>query len=123
MVYGELINERHSSRTNKIVYKKCATSQRISGRKLSSCYTTSLNISYAIRRRQKNLAADTNCHSTIFGPNTNKRGEQLEIFIAKFKLNIENNCHTPTYESRGAKTCIDITLTTRLVVTVKKIGG
>ena len=65
------------------------------------------------------LAADTNCHSSIFGPDTNKRGEQLEIFVAKFKLNVENNSHTPTYESRGAKTCIDITLTTRLAVTVK----
>ena len=67
------------------------------------------------------IAGDTNCHSTTFGPNTNERGEQNEIFIAKFKQNIENNCHAPTYKSRGAKTCIDIALKTRLEVTVKKM--
>ena len=64
------------------------------------------------------LAADTNCHSTLFGPSTNKRGEQLELFIAKYKLQVENNSHIPTYESRGAETCIDITLTARLGVSV-----
>ena len=37
------------------------------------------------------IAADTNCHSSLFGPSTNKRGEQLELFIAKYKLNVENN--------------------------------
>ena len=36
------------------------------------------------------MAADTNCHSSLFGPSTNKRGEQLELFIAKYKLNVEN---------------------------------
>ena len=51
------------------------------------------------------IAADTNCHSSLFGPSTNKRGEQLELFIAKYKLNVENNSHIPTYESRGAETC------------------
>ena len=65
------------------------------------------------------LGADTNSHSCTFGPDTNKRGEQLELFIAKHNLHIENNSHTPTYESRGAKTCIDITLTSRLDVSVK----
>ena len=64
------------------------------------------------------IAADTNCHSSLFGPSTNKRGKQLELFIAKYKLNIENNSHTPTYESRGAATCIDVTLTARLGVSV-----
>ena len=60
------------------------------------------------------IAADTNCHSSLFGPTTNKRGELLELFIAKYKLHVENNSHIPTYESRGAATCIDITLTARL---------
>ena len=62
------------------------------------------------------IAADTNYHSSLFGPSTNKRGEQLELFIAKYKLNVENNSHIPTYESRGAETCIDVTLTARLGV-------
>ena len=54
----------------------------------------------------------------MFGPSTNKRGEQLELFIAKYKLNVENNSHIPTYESRGAETCIDVTLTARLGVSI-----
>ena len=64
------------------------------------------------------LCIDSNCHSQLFDPSTNKRGEALELFIAKYNLQVENTCHTPTYESRGAKTCIDITLTTRLSVSV-----
>ena len=50
------------------------------------------------------LGIDSNCHSQLFGPTTNKRGEALELFIAKYNLQVENTCHTPTYESRGAKT-------------------
>ena len=65
------------------------------------------------------IAADTNCHSSLFGPSTNRRGEQLKLFIAKYKLHIENNSHIPTYESRGAAICIDITLTSRLGVSVQ----
>ena len=65
------------------------------------------------------IGADTNCHSSLFGPSTNKRGEQLELFIALYKLNVENNSHAPTYESRGAETCIDATLSARLGVSIK----
>ena len=65
------------------------------------------------------LRIDSNCHSQLFGPTKNKRGEALELFIAKYNLQVENTCHTPTYESRGAKTCIDVTLTARLPVSVK----
>ena len=64
------------------------------------------------------IAAETNCHSSIFGPTTNKRGEQLELFIVRYKLHVENNSHIPRYESRGAATCIDITLTARLGASV-----
>ena len=60
------------------------------------------------------IAADTNSHSSLFGPSTNKRGEQIELFIAKYKLTVENNSHIPTYESRGAETCVDVTLTAKL---------
>ena len=55
------------------------------------------------------IAADTNSHSSLFGPSTNKQGEQIELFIAKYKVTVENNSHIPTYESRGAETCIDVT--------------
>ena len=48
------------------------------------------------------LAADTNCHSSSFGPTTNKRGEQLEFFISQYNINIEKS-YLPIYESRGAK--------------------
>ena len=34
-------------------------------------------------------------------------------------MHIENNSHIPTYESRGAATCIDITLTARLGLSVQ----
>ena len=64
------------------------------------------------------LGRDSNCHSKLFGPTSNKRGENLELFIAKYNLQIENNCHMPTYESRGAKTCIDVTLTARLLISI-----
>ena len=49
---------------------------------------------------------------------TNKRGEDLDLFIAPYKLDIANCSHDPTFESRGAKTCIDITLSTRLSVSL-----
>ena len=49
------------------------------------------------------MAADTNCQSILFGPSTNKRGEQLELFIARYMLQVENDSHIPTYESRGAE--------------------
>ena len=61
------------------------------------------------------LGIDSNCHSQLYGPMTNKRGEALKLF----NLQVENTCHTPTNESRGAKTCIDVTLTARLSVSVQ----
>ena len=62
---------------------------------------------------------DPNAHSTSFGPDTNKRGEDLDLFIAQYKLDIANCSHVPTFESRGAKTCIDITLSSRLAVSLQ----
>jgi len=64
------------------------------------------------------IGADTNAHSTSFGPDNNKRGEDLDEFIATHGLKIENNGQTPTYESRNTGTCIDITLTKGLSVSV-----
>ena len=64
------------------------------------------------------LGMDSNAHSTSFDPDTNKWGKDLDLFIAQYKLNIANCSHDPTSESRGAKTCIDITLSSHLVVSL-----
>ena len=64
------------------------------------------------------IGADSNCHSSLFGPTTNKRGEVLEDFIANSGLVVENIGHTPTYESRGNSTCIDCTLSRNLNTTI-----
>ena len=64
------------------------------------------------------LGMDSNAHSSSFGSTTNKRGEQLDLFIAHHKLDIENQGLTPTFQARGAQTIIDITLTARLSVSV-----
>ena len=64
------------------------------------------------------LSMDTNAHSTSFGPDSNKRAEEIDLCIAQYKLDRANCSHEPTFESRGAKTCIDITLSTRLSATL-----
>ena len=62
---------------------------------------------------------DSNAHSTSFGTTNNKCGEQLDLFIAHHKLDIENQGLTSTFQARGAATIVDITLTARLSVSVK----
>ena len=60
------------------------------------------------------IAAYSNCHSTLFGHETNKRGEILEEFFTTNRPFLENqgrNCST-------GRSIIDITLTMRLAVTV-----
>ena len=64
------------------------------------------------------LCIDTNCHSSSFGPETNKRGEKLDEFIATYHLNIENVGSEYTFETSNAHTVIDITLSSRLSVSV-----
>ena len=65
------------------------------------------------------IGADTNCHSTIYGKETNKRGEELEDFIAASNLNVENTGTFPTFNTQWGKSVIDVTLTRRLAVSVK----
>ena len=65
------------------------------------------------------IGMDTNCHSTLFGPKQNQRGYLFDELIANNNLIIENVGHSPTYESRGNKTCIDVTLTRGLRQTIK----
>ena len=64
------------------------------------------------------IGMDSNAHSSSFCTTTNKRGEQLDLFIAHHKLDIENQGFTPTFQARGAATIVDITLTARLSVSV-----
>ena len=68
-------------------------------------------VEYANERKWALLiGCDSNCHIVLYGNETNKRGKKLEDFIASHYLEIENIGRTPTYESRGNRTIIDITL-------------
>ena len=62
------------------------------------------------------LGADTNAHSTSYGSTNNARGDLMDLFITRYKLDIENRGDTPTYESKGAKTHIDVTLTSVTII-------
>ena len=64
------------------------------------------------------ICMDSNCHSTLFGPDTNARGKKFEEAIAGHNLVIENSGHVPTFHGGRARTCIDVTLTKRLHSTV-----
>ena len=61
------------------------------------------------------IGTDTNCHSLMFGNESNKRGQELDEFLIEHSFTIENIGKEPTYEVvRGNKhiqTCIDATLT------------
>ena len=60
------------------------------------------------------MCMDSNCHSTLFGPDTNTRGRKFEEAIAGHNLIVENIGHVPTFHGGRARTCIDVTLTKRL---------
>ena len=57
------------------------------------------------------IAADSNCHSELYGPSSNPRVEALEEFIFRNNLRIENVGMTLTFVTSRAESCIDITLT------------
>ena len=61
------------------------------------------------------IGADTNCHSNLFGEDTNKRGRDFEEFVIENTLAIENVGTIPTFETiragKNMATCIDVTLT------------
>ena len=65
------------------------------------------------------IGMDSNCHSTLFGPKQNERGHLFDRLIANNDLSIENVGHDPTNESRGARTCIDATLSRHLHRAIK----
>ena len=60
------------------------------------------------------LGIDTNAHSSLYGPDNNPRGDDLEDFILTHSLTVENEGNVPTYEAqRGnsvASSYIDVTL-------------
>ena len=66
------------------------------------------------------IGADSNAHSTLFGPDMNKRGELLEEFIIEQGLLVENQGNLPTFATwRGDTFCeshIDVTLSKGEVV-------
>ena len=64
------------------------------------------------------MCMDSNCHSTLFGPDTNPRGKKLEEAIAGHNLTIENLGHVPTFHGGTAKTCIDVTISKRLLSSI-----
>ena len=65
------------------------------------------------------IGMDSNCHSELFGAETNKRGEQLEDFIGQYNLKVENQGKIPTFQASIGASIIDVTLTARTSVTVK----
>ena len=65
------------------------------------------------------IGTDSNCHSELYRQETNKTGEQLEDFIGKYNLKVENQGMTLTFQAAVGSSIIDVTLTARLSVTVK----
>ena len=67
------------------------------------------------------LTFDSNCHSDLYGNNTNRRGEDFETFIVRNGLFVENIGISPTFETfRGGRwlySSVDVTLSkgTRVV--------
>ena len=69
------------------------------------------------------LGVDSNAHSSLYGTDTNARGNAFEDFILQYGLKIENIGEAPTFETlRGNKmirTHIDVTLTRGLAAEVQ----
>ena len=81
-------------------------------------------INYSNKKKYPILfGLDTNAHSTLYGPVSNTRGEELEEFIVTNGLNTVNVGETPTFETiRGGKlitSFIDVTLTYKLTNSIK----
>ena len=78
-------------------------------------------MSYANNKRcSVLLGIDTNCHSELFGDETNKRGEELEDFIFMHDLEVENRGNIPTFSTfknnKLATSFIDITMSRGVTV-------
>ena len=66
------------------------------------------------RCRDKNtpliIGADSNAHSTLWGPDNNPRGLDMEGFIAQHNLHVLNDGIKHTWEQGKKKSWIDITI-------------
>ena len=60
------------------------------------------------------MGIDTNCHSSLYGKETNKRGEALEDFIASNHLIVENVGLTETFKTKWGSSIVDVTLAKNL---------
>ena len=56
------------------------------------------------------LSMDSNAHSTLYGPDENERGRQLEEFIIGNNLWVVNRGSTPTFQTIRSESFIDVTL-------------
>ena len=65
------------------------------------------------------IGMDSNCHSELFGLETNKRGEHIEYFIGQYNLKVENQGKQSTFQSTIGRSIIDITLSSKLAVTLQ----
>ena len=65
------------------------------------------------------IGMDNNCHSELYGLETNKRGD-FEDFIAQYNLKVENQGKTPTFQAAIGSSIIDVTLTARLSVSIQQ---
>ena len=57
------------------------------------------------------VCSDINAHSTLWGNETDARGELAEEFIHQFGLKVENVGRVPTFVGRDSNTVVDVTLT------------
>jgi hypothetical protein len=60
------------------------------------------------------LGGDSNAHSSLYGNNTNRRGDKMEDIIFTHNLKVENKISHPTFQTHRAnkelKSWIDVTL-------------
>ena len=54
---------------------------------------------------------DSNAHSTLYGPDQNQQGTDLEDFLFRHGLNVENVGTVPTFQTSARSSSIDVTLT------------
>ena len=57
---------------------------------------------------------DSNAHSTLWAPDSNRRGDIIDEFIFDYGLRVDNVGTKPTFQARGVATTIDITLSLNL---------
>ena len=62
------------------------------------------------------VGADSNAHSTTWGPDNNNRGLVLEDFIAQNSLHVLNDGIKPTFVQGDRKSWIDVTLRNRFAL-------